>query len=440
MASTNTSLNESLKRHISDTNVGIQRILSARTIPLWINPNNTNYYISNPYKAGDIVILLSNTTEIYYILQEQFESIASNIGVSVDYFNEKNNPEVKDEIIDVLINGGYLTDDQYINPMTIVSQSEKGYGLYVSLKNQNYDTPGNSDSWFNLDMSESLDSVQLQISRIISILTSSDYISQMKDAYVDPNTEVVYIGKDLSYLENRLNAHKKQYHFGERMTMQDTDSIDDAYSKLNQIQAEIESQTNTTTSIMRNPFILNNEIIGDMLTVVQTTGQMFYYCILDTTKLEKDKDITINFTPNNVSNILIPLILKTSKGGLITVTDPATDEYIKTKDGQNAWFVESYVNISNDIKKSNNITIETTNGFEDANFNNNFTGFMDTAYIATYTPIGAEVRTENIAIHCSPIKEISRTNKSLTFQLASDYVWKYTGIAISLSGKCEVNA
>ena len=159
-SSLNTSLNANLDRHVSETNLGIQQLLSSRTIPLWINPNNGNFYMANPYKAGDIVILLSNEDEIYFMLRHYLENIAVSIGVDKNFFFERNNPEHDDSMLRKLLYGGYLSDDRYINPMTLVSTSEKGYGLYVSLKNQNYDIPGSSDSWFNLDMSESLDSMQ----------------------------------------------------------------------------------------------------------------------------------------------------------------------------------------------------------------------------------------------------------------------------------------
>lgn len=440
MATLNTSFNESLTRHIMTTNSNVQKVLSAKSIPLWINPNNSNFYVSNPYKAGDIVVVLSNVVEIYSILKNYFENIAENIGEHLDFFYEKNNPELKSDITNVLLNGGYLTEDKYINAMTVVSNSEKGYGLFVSLKNQNYDIPGSSDSWFNLDMSESLDSVQLQISRIISILTSNEYTSDIKEPYIDPETKYTYYLEDNTYFQNRLEAHKEKYHFGDGMvvipsTGNSSDNVEKAFEELSNIQKEIESNTNTTTSLIRNPFILNGKIIGSTITVIQTTGQMFFYCILDATKLKRDTNITVQFTPNETSNIIVPFVLNTSKG-LLTVNDPLNDDYVKTESGDCAWYTNSFVSISSDIRKPNNITLETVDGFEDANFNNTFIGFMDDTYIATYTPIGSEIRTENIGIHCSSVKEISRTTKSLTFQLTSDYVWKYSAIAIALSGKC----
>ena len=435
MSSSNTSLNAVLKDHVNNTNQGIQKLLSSKSIPIWINPNNTNFYIPNPYRAGDIVILLSDENEIYYLLRNYYATIAENLGLDVSYFEEKNNPELSDEVLNTIIHGGYLTEDKYMNPMTIVSNSEKGYGLYVSLKNQNYDMPGVSDSWFNLDMSETNESLQLQISRIISILTSDDYINKMKGGPLINGNE--YSTKpDATYLENRLDLHKLKYHFGEN-SFNGTDQVEDAYEKLNEIQAEIESHFNTTSSIMRNPFILNGEIVGRMLTITQTTGQMFFYCVLDTTKLETEKNITIQFTPNNISDIIVPIVLDTSQG-IIEVDNPKKDNYVFTSEYIYAWYADSYVRISNDTNMSNDIMIETNEGFEEANFNNNFSGFVDDAYIATYTPIGSELRSDNVAIHCNPVKEISRTNKSITIQLSSDYVWKYNGIAIALSGKYEV--
>lgn len=435
MSTVDTSFNALLYDKVNEANQGIQKLMSSRSIPIWINPNNTNFYISNPYKAGDIVVLLSNENDIYYLLRNYYEAIAENLGVDASYFKEKNNPELSDKVLSILIHGGYLTEDRYINPMTIVSNSEKGYGLYVSLKNQNYDIPGASDSWFNLDMSETIESLQLQISRIISILTSSGYINKIKGGPLINGSE--YITKpDTTYLENRMDLHKLKYHFGEN-SFNGTNYAEEAYEKLNEIQKEIESNENTTSSIMRNPFILNGEIIGRMLTITQTTGQMFFYCVLDTTKLETGKDITIQFTPNNISDIIVPIVLDTSKG-IIEVENPKTDEYVFTSDHKYAWFANSYVRISNDTNMSNDIIIETNTGFEEANFNNNFSGFIDSTYIATYTPIGVELRSDNVAIHCSPVKEISRTNKSITIQLSPDYVWKYNGIAIALSGKYEV--
>ncbi len=438
MASNNTSINENLSNHVSETNLGIQKIVSSKSIPLWINPNNTTFYTINPYNAGDIVILLSDLNEIYSLLQEYFESIARNIGVEQSFFFERNNPELNNSIMEILVYGGYITDDKYINPLTIVSTSEKGFGLYVSLKNKNYDIPGSSDTWFNLDMSESLDSMQLQLSRIISILMSDSYVKNLMKGCNDPLSDELYtLGPNSTYIENRLDMHKRDYHFGDECQDANLNVVNEAYEELNKIQSEIESHVNTTSSIMRNPFIMNGKIIGNMITVTQTTGQMFFYCILNTKSLEKDKDITIQFTPSDESNIIVPIIPRTNRG-IITVDNPKTDKYVITKDGDYAWYVDSYVYVSNDESVANNITIETNTGFEDANFNNNFTGFLDTSYIASYTPIGAEIRTDNVAIHCSPVKEISRTNKTLTFQLSSDYVWKYTGLAIALSGKCEV--
>lgn len=439
MASADTSLKAKLKTHVSKTNTSIQKLLSSRSIPIWINPNNSNYYLSNPYMAGDIVILLSDVDDIYYLLRNYYENIAENIGVDSSYFQEKNNPELTNEVLNTLIYGGYLKEDQYMNPMTMVSNSEKGYGLFVSLKNYNYDVPGASDSWFNLDMSESLDTMQLQVSRIISILTSEDYIDKVKGGPMDGGKEYIIQKEDSNYLENRLDYHKLKYHFGDESYNPDlAGNIEEVYEKLNKLQTEIEAHTNTTTSIMRNPFMLNGEIVGYMYTIIQTTGQMFFYCILDTTKLEKDKDITIQFTPNNISDILVPIVLQTNEG-IIEVDNPKYDDYVLTANGECAWFAESYVRISNEVNASNNIIIQTSYGFDDANFNNNFNGFLDETYIATYTPIGNEIRTDNIAIHCSPVREISRTTKSMTFQLNSEYVWKYSGIAIALSGKYEVN-
>lgn len=440
MANKNVSLKVNLNNQIAETNTKLQRLLSSKSIPIWINPNNSNYYISNPYKAGDIVILLSDEDEIYFLLRHYYEKIAENLGLNPYYFSEKNNPELTNEIINIIVNGGYITEDNYFNPMTIVSHSEKGYGLYVSLKDQNYDIPSASDSWFNLDMSETIDTVQLQISRIISILTSESYIKNLKGKVVSEDSdEKPYGNESETYLENRLDKHKTDYHFGDeaRYSNLSDDEVEKASKELDKILAEIESHTNTTSSVMRNPFIMNGEIVGNMITIVQTTGQMFFYCMLNASKIERDKNITIQFTPNNVSDIIVPFVLNTN-GGVLEVENPDKDKYILTSDGKKAWFVDSFVKISNDANVSNNITIETNNGYVDANFNNNFNGFMDTAYIATYTPIGTEVRTENIAIHCSPVKEISRTKKSLTIQLSSEYVWKYGGLAIALSGKCEV--
>lgn len=435
MASANTSINANLRDHVSNTNIGIQKMMSSRSIPLWINPNNTNYYISNPYKAGDIVILLSDVNEIYYLLRHYYEAIATNMGVDASYFKEKNNPELTDEVLNTIIYGGYLSEDRYINPMTIVSKSEKGYGLYVSLKNRNYDIPGVSDAWFNLDMSETNESLQLQISRIISILTSSGYVDKLKGGPKVNGEE--YVAKpDSTYIENRMDLHKIRYHFGEN-SFGGTDYVEDAYEKLNEIQKEIESRENTTSSIMRNPFIMDGEIIGKMMTIVQSTGQMFFYCVIDTTNVERGQNITIQFTPNNVSEIIVPFVLNTTHG-IIEVDNPKTDPYVLTANYEHAWYADSFVKISNDMNMTNDIMIETNYGFEEANFNNNFTGFVDTSYIATYTPLGSESRSVNVAIHCSPVKEISRTNKSITFQLSSDYVWKYSGIAITLSGKYEV--
>lgn len=428
-----TSLNSNFKKHVSTTTNGIQKLLSSKTIPLWVNPNNVNFYHANPYNAGDIVVLLSDINEIFYWFRHYFESIATNIGVKTDFFFEKNNPEFDDELINTLIYGGYI-GDQYLNPMTMVSKSEKGFGLYVSMKDQNYDIPGSSDSWFNLDMSESLDGVQLQISRIISILTSNGYIDKLTGSCTNPINGDSYGDETRRYLDNRMEMHKQFYHFGGDFG----GDVEKAMEKMDEIQAEIESQVNTTTSVMRNPFLLNGEIAGNMMTIIQTTGQMFYYCILDATKLERDKNITINFTPSLNSNILVPLVLNTS-GGLITVDNPDTDPNVLTSDGKRAWYAESFVQISNEAGSTNNITIETNEGFDEANFNNNFNGFLDNAYVATYTPIGIETRTEKVAIHCSPVREISRTNKSLTLQLSSDYVWQYSALAISLSGQCEVN-
>lgn len=442
MASSNTSLKAKLKSHVSKANISIQKLLSSRSIPIWINPNNSNYYLSNPYMAGDIVIILSDVNDIYYLLRNYYENIAENIGIDSSYFKEKNNPEMTNEVLNTLIYGGYLKEDQYMNPMTMVSKSDKGYGLYVSLKDYNYDIPGASDSWFNLDMSESLDSLQLQISRIISILTSEDYIKKISGGPIDESTgneHIVIKDGGLNYLENRLDYHKIKYHFGdESYDTNKAGNIEEIYEKLNKLQTEIEANTNTTTSIMRNPFILNGEIVGYMYTITQTTGQMFFYCILNTIPLKKDTNITIQFTPNNISDILVPIVLQTNNG-VITVDNPKYDDYVLTSDGDCAWYANSYVKISNDANASNNIIIQTSYGFDDANFNNNFNGFMDESYIATYTPIGSEIRTDNIAIHGSPVKEISRTKKSLTFQLNSEYVWKYSGLAIALSGKCEVN-
>lgn len=435
MSSIHAALNTTLKDHVSKTNMGIQKLLSSKSIPIWINPNNTNYYISNPYKAGDIVILLSDENEIYYLLRHYYEAIAQNLGIDASYFEEKNNPELTDEVLNAIIHGGYIKEDRYMNPMTVVSNSEKGYGLYVSLKDQNYDIPGVSDAWFNLDMSETIEGLQLQISRIISILTSTDYIDKLKGGPIVNDEE--YITKaNSTYLENRMDLHKMKYHFGEN-SFSGTNYVEEAYEKLNEIQKEIESHENTTSSIMRNPFILNGEIIGRMLTITQTTGQMFFYCVLDANKIEQGKNIEIQFTPNNISEIIVPIVLDT-KDGIIEVDNPKTDDYVYTDDYKYAWYANSFIKISNDTNMSNDIMIETNEGFEEANFNNNFKGFIDDAYIATYTPIGTELRSDNVAIHCSPVKEISRTNKSITIQLSKDYVWKYNGIAISLSGKYEV--
>ena len=440
MGYNNSSINANVYDHVNETNMGIQKLLSSRSIPIWINPNNSNYYISNPYKAGDIVILLSNVNDIYYQLRHYYEAIAENLGFDVTFFEEKNNPEATDEILNTILYGGYFSNDRYMNPMTIVSKSEKGYGLYVSLKDKNYDIPGASDAWFNLDMSESLESLPLQISRIISILTSDDYVNLLKGGPIDQKTGNEHLTKpNATYIENRLDLHKLRYHFGENtFDPNNAYNLESIYDQLNELQAKFEQNENTTSSIMKNPFILNGEIIGRMLTITQTTGQMFFYCVLNTTKLEKDKNITIQFTPNNVSEIIVPFVLKTSDGTIV-VDNPNKDKFVLTDDGKKAWYVDSYVKITNDSNITNNIMIEVPNGFEEANFNNNFSGFIDSTYIASYTPIGTEMRSDNVAIHCSPVKEISRTNKSITIQLSSEYVWKYTGIAIALSGRYEVN-
>ena len=166
------SLKVSLLKHIRQTSENLQKLVSSKSIPIWVNPNNSRYYEANPYQAGDVVILLSNIDDIYYLLREYYEKIAENLGLDISIFKERNNPELNnDELINTVIYGGFLTKDKYINPLAIVSTSKKGYGIYVSLKDQNYDIPGISDSWFNLDMSESLNTMQLQLARIISIFS-----------------------------------------------------------------------------------------------------------------------------------------------------------------------------------------------------------------------------------------------------------------------------
>ena len=437
------SLKVSLHKHIRETNQKLQKLLSSKSIPIWVNPNNSRYYEANPYQAGDVVILLSNIDDIYYLLREYYEKIAENVGLDISMFKERNNPELNnDDLTNTVIYGGFLTKDKYINPLTIVSTSKNGYGVFVSLKDQNYDIPGISDSWFNLDMSESLNSMQLQLARIISILTSKSYIEEIIGQI--PYKDSVYGNEKNTYLSNRIDLHNALYHFGEGAkydNITEWNSKNDIVEKLSQIEAEIKSNTNTTTSVLKNPFIFNDKIVGESTTILQTTGQMNFYCILNTRDLPRDTDLTISFVPSKTSNIVCPIVLL-SNNGIITVNDPNKDDYVEIDTKNNAeryaWYVDSFVKISNEEGIDNNIIINTNNGYTSVDFKNYFNGFKDKSYIATFTPIGYPSRTENIAIYGSPVREMSRSKTNLVFQIRSDYVWNITGLAISLTGKCEV--
>lgn len=437
------SLKVSLLKHIRQTSENLQKLVSSKSIPIWINPNNSRYYEANPYQAGDVVILLSSIDDIYYLLREYYEKIAENIGLDISIFKERNNPELNnDDLINTVIYGGFITKDKYINPLTIVSTSKNGYGLYVSLKNQNYDIPGISDSWFNLDMSESLTTMQLQLARIMSILTSKSYINDIK-GQVPNDYDIIHGNSGDTYLNNRIDLHNAQYHFGENAQHKTDDwsSQDDIIDKLAQIEAEIKSNTNTTTSVLKNPFIFDGKIVGESTTILQTTGLMNFYCILNVQDLPRDENLTINFTPNKTSNIMCPIVLRTNDG-ILTVDDPSKDDYVeidtRIDSERYAWYVESFVKITNEDGIDNNIVINTNLGYTGVDFKNYFTGFKDNTYIATFTPIGSETRTENIAIYGSPIREISRSKTNLVFQIRSDYVWNMTGLAIAMTGKCEV--
>lgn len=432
------SLKVSLHKHIQETNEKLQKLVSSKSIPIWVNPNNSRYYEANPYQAGDVVILLSNIDNIYFLLREYYEKIAEKIGLDISIFKERNNPELNnEELIKLVIYGGFLTSDKYINPLTIVSTSKNGYGIYVSLKDNNYDIPGVSDSWFNLDMSESLNTMQLQLARIISILTSKSYITEIS------GTAQNYGNSNDTYLNNRIDLHNDKYHFGEgaRYRSGEYVSQDDIIDKLAKIEAEIKSNTNTTTSVLKNPFIFNDRIVGESTTILQTTGQMNFYCILNIEDLPRDTNLTISFVPSKTSNIICPIVLRTNNG-IITVDDPSKDEYIEI-DTRNdseryAWHVDSFVKISNEDGVDNNIVINTNVGYTGVDFKNYFTGFKDKTYIVSFTPIGTDTRTDNIAIYGSPIREISRSKTDLVFQIRSDYIWNITGLAIAITGKCEV--
>lgn len=432
------SLKVSLHKHIQETNEKLQKLISSKSIPIWVNPNNSRYYEANPYQAGDVVILLSNIDDIYFLLREYYEKIAEKIGLDISIFKERNNPELNnEELIKLVIYGGFLTSDKYINPLTIVSTSKNGYGIYVSLKDNNYDIPGVSDSWFNLDMSESLNTMQLQLARIISILTSKSYITEIS------GTAQNYGNSNDTYLNNRIDLHNDKYHFGEgaRYRSGEYVSQDDIIDKLAKIEAEIKSNTNTTTSVLKNPFIFNDRIVGESTTILQTTGQMNFYCILNIEDLPRDTNLTISFVPSKTSNIICPIVLRTNNG-IITVDDPSKDEYIEI-DTRNdseryAWHVDSFVKISNEDGVDNNIVINTNVGYTGVDFKNYFTGFKDKTYIVSFTPIGTDTRTDNIAIYGSPIREISRSKTDLVFQIRSDYIWNITGLAIAITGKCEV--
>lgn len=438
------SLKVSLFKHIRQTSENLQKLVSSKSIPIWVNPNNSRYYEANPYQAGDVVILLSDINDIYFLLREYYEKIAENIGIDISIFKERNNPELKnDTLTNTIVYGGFLTNDKYINPLTIVSTSKNGFGIYVSLKNQNYDIPGISDSWFNLDMSESLTTMQLQLARIISILTSKTYINDIKGLVPRNDSEQPYGNSNDTYLNNRIDLHNAQYHFkeGALYSTNEYNGQDDIITKLAQIEAEIKSNVNTTTSVLKNPFIFNDKIVGESIAIFQTTGQMNFYCILNVEELPRDTNLTINFTPNATSNILCPIVLRTNDG-IITVDDQNKDKYIeidtRNSSEQYAWYVDSFVKISNADGIDNNIVINTNNGYTGVDFKNYFTGFKDKSYIATFTPIGNATRTENIAIYGSPIREISRSETDLVFQIRSDYIWNITGLAIVLTGKCEV--
>lgn len=436
------SLKVSLHKHIRETSEKLQKLVSSKSIPIWVNPNNSRYYEANPYQAGDVVILLSNVDDIYYLLREYYEKIAENLGLDISIFKERNNPELNNEdLINSVIYGGFLTKDKYINPLTVVSTSKNGYGIYVSLKDNNYDIPGISDSWFNLDMSESLSTMQLQLARIVSILTSKSYINDIKGKVPDGGDG--YGNIDDTYLNNRIDYHNYQYHFGEgaQYITDNYNTQNDIIDKLAQIEAEIKSNTNTTTSVLKNPFIFNGKIVGESTTILQTTGQMNFYCILNVEELPRDKNLTISFVPSKTSNILCPIVLR-DNSGIIAVDDPSKDKCVEIDTNvaseKYAWYVDSFVKVTNDDGIDNNIIINTNVGYTGVDFKNYFSGFKDKSYIATFTPIGNTTRTENISIYGSPVREISRSKIDLVFQIRSDYVWNMTGLAIALTGKCEV--
>ena len=398
------------RKTTNDINALIHELMSITPLPLWINPINTKFYNSPKYTVGSIVIAINDKNKIIEYLEPYIRKINSYLNLDVEFFKEKNNWQIDQDYFDTILYGGYLIPNLKIQPLTVVSNSNFGFDIYISTRGghgeeYNNDMPGLSDSWLNL-RTASKEAVNLMLDSIIEKLENSPLLEKL--------------------FNNRLQAHLNNFHFNavigsEHVTETDLnnylDVLEETYSR----------RTNTTNDVLRMPVIQNNTIIGQSTIINSTTKEYIVNAIINLKHVDKNSEIRLPFIPNEKLDIVLPTILEFGSKSLLV--DPTLNNTVEQTNERHSLTIDSFKTID-----ANTIIYKHTNIGEPLSLVSAFNGFLSTNYIVNYTAIGKPNRVDNTEIQCIPVDEISRTETELVFKINPYYVWKTNALNITVSG------
>jgi hypothetical protein len=398
---------------VDEINQKLGALKSVADAPVWINPNNS-VYIQTGYSVGDIVVLYTNELDALVSIKDYIKVVCDSY--NLDYtalFLEKANPNIDHRLIRTFLYGGVL-DEQTglrINPITILSPTNKR-SVYISLIDENFDTPGTTQSWFNLDDVDRKELGIFQKKKIARLLTQTDVFRDILGAL--------------------LEDHIRDYHFNAN-DQSGNSRVNEAAVILSELAETLVNRNNLSTSTLRIPVFVNGELVGKTTVIKRSSGNTEVFSTIDTTNLTAGNYIKIDFCPNEESPFVVPTCINTNRG-IINCSDG-----IDIANSKSAWAVDNYILAGRFLDGSNNLFSNSTYEYEKIALLNIFSGFSSTRYSVECTGIGSSQIRPSVEMDNSPLVECIdqdhvRTPTSITFKLNEKYPWKITGVNVRLFG------
>lgn len=398
---------EEYQNQLSKTNRFIDMVLDNKiSLPMWINPNN-NLYNPIKYKRGDIVIVFSKITKQIERLYPYIKEIERFIDLSgYGYNGFKDNWDLNEELYNVLINGGTLTDAKSntsykLNGMTVTSTSKDGYDIYISTKGSdlspNVDIPGTDDGWFCLRSKTFVS--DLRMKNIIDSVSNSSSFSTI--------------------VNQAINKHITENH----LPSVNSSDIQDILTKTSAMETD-------NYCFLSHPLFYNGTRIGsNYLIKSKISFEYNVFTLLSNLTNLWDKEITIPFTGGSDFYISVGTVLKIGDGFLTSANSN------KMIGSQSAYSLDTLTSTSNEIIYSEKQNSDIINLLA------NFDGFGNTNYIVTTTPyisygdkFLSELNSGN-SPHFNLLNLTQRGTNELKFTLNQDYcLSNVSSILISISG------